>query len=61
MTPEQKERIKQAARELSAAMTDVGIEFDVCVANIETTTISDKSSRYSYSVSVHATTREVVA
>lgn len=37
MTPEQKERIRAAARELSAALTAAGDDFDVRVGGLEMT------------------------
>lgn len=61
MTPEQKERIRAAARELSAALTDAGDEFSIDTNSIEVTTLGDKFRRYAYSFTINATTREVVA
>lgn len=61
MTPEQKERIRAAARELSAALTEAGDDFAVKPERVEVTTMSDTHRRYVYAMTVEATTREVIA
>lgn len=61
MTPEQKERIRAAARELSAALTAAGDDFDVRVGGLEMTFIDDERPRYSYAINVILRTEEVIA
>lgn len=60
MTPEQKERIRAAARELGAALTAAGDDFSVDVMAHEVTHIGDEHPRYAYSLTVEATQRELI-
>lgn len=60
MTPEQKERIKKAAHELGAAMTDAGGDFHVRSCGMGLSTLFGKRN-YSYSVTVELINREVIA
>lgn len=60
MTPEQKERIRVAARELSAALTEAGDDFRADVSASDVTLISDERRRYVYSVAIEATQRELI-
>ena len=61
MTPEQKERIRRAAVELGAALTDVGEDFHVEVRGIECTSIGGKHPNYGYLVKVTLKAEEVIA
>lgn len=60
MTPGQKERIRAAVRELSAALTEAGDDFRVDVRASDVTLIGDERRRYVYSVAVEATQRELI-
>lgn len=61
MTPEQKERIKQAAVELGAALTWVGSDFDVDVDRISMTTVDSLSPNYGYVIRVTIRNEERIA
>lgn len=60
MTPEQKERIQKAARELNAALTEAGDYFTLAVEAHEVTQMSDATRKYVYSVTVEAVTQEII-
>ena len=60
MTPEQKERIKAAVRELEAALTAAGHYFRVEANAYDVTTMESKESMYAYDVSVRAIREEII-
>jgi len=61
MTPEQRERIRAAARELGAALTEAGDDFNVITERAEMTTVEDTRRRYVYSITIEALERSVFA
>lgn len=61
MTPEQRKRIRAAARELASAMTEAGDQFEVEVCRSDVTAMISERRQYVYAVTVEATTREVIA
>lgn len=60
MFPDQRERIRLAARELSAALTEAGDDFIVEAVAHEVTQVGDERRRYAYAVTVEATQRELI-
>lgn len=61
MTSEQKDRIQKAARELGAALTEVGGYFDVTTNLINVTKMDRKNDRWAYEIFIKVTTEEVIA
>lgn len=60
MTPEQKERIRNAAKELADALSDARERAEIRTSCFEVTNMDDEFAKYVYSISVHITKEEVI-